>query len=173
MPLKKFANIRNIAGLGILIVVFNVLIMPSLAGKNNGKTIELLDLQFAYTPERAFQLLDSYDGPTRKSYIKVELTLDIIYPVVYTLFLSFSLFLLFPREQKLALLPYAILASDIFENMGIVRMLLWYPDKSTALAIATSTFSTIKWILVLVCIALVFAGLTIHLIKKTRHKESW
>lgn len=154
--------------LGILVVCFNLLLMPSLAGGDTGKTVEPFDLQFAYTPERAFQLLDSYDAPTRKSYIRGELTLDVMYPIIYTLFLSFSIFLLFPREQKLALLPYAVLISDLLENSGIVSMLLLYPEKSVGLAFFTSTFTTIKWTLGLLCIALVFAGLTIKLIKKIR-----
>jgi len=154
--LHKQASLKLSLILLGLVVVFNVFIMPLLAGD---KEVVPIDLQFAYTPERAYELINSYSDKTRDIYARGEMTLDVAYPIVYTLFMSVTLMLLYPGKWKIAWLPYVIFVVDMFENTGIVIMLKNYPDQLRSVAWATSVFSTAKWMLVLVVVLLIFYGL--------------
>lgn len=168
-PFAKRASVKLVLVLLGLVVVFNLFIMPSLGGEEE---MIPLDLQFAYTPERAYELVDSYSDITRKQYVIGEMTLDVAYPIVYTLFMSITLMLLYPNNWKLAWLPYGIFTADMFENIGIVALLLNYPKQLAGVAWMTSGFSTIKWTLVFVVVVSVLAGLFFTIIKRLKKRNS-
>ncbi len=154
-PLASKATSKLALLLFLLVIVFNALIMPGLAGKER---VEPIDIQFAYSPEKAYSLIESYGDETRAEYRRGLMTLDVLYPVVYTLFISIALMVLFPGNYKLAWAPYFAFAVDIFENAGIVTMLSYYPEELRAVAIATSIFTTIKWILALILVLILLYG---------------
>ena len=155
-PLANQASVKLIAVLLGLMVIFNLFIMPTLTGDQAATP---LDLQFAYTPEQAYQLIDSYSAETRQQYIIGEMTKDLAYPIVYTLFMSLSLALLLPQKWKLAWLPYTIFFFDILENIGIITLLINYPNKLITVAWCTSVFSSLKWTMVAVVTVIIFIGL--------------
>lgn len=130
-----------------------------------------IDLQFAYAPERAYQLIDSYSAETRKQYIIGEMTRDVAYPMIYTLFMSIALMLLYPNNWKLAWLPYAIFSADILENIGIITLLINYPSKLYLIAWGTSVFSTIKWVIVVVVVLFILGGLIKNLMNSISKKN--
>ena len=87
------------------------------------------------------------------------MTIDVIYPVVYTLIMSISLFVLFSKNEKLAWLPYLLFISDLFENEGIITLLYSNPKELNNLAIVTRIFSTVKWILAVLIVLILSIGL--------------
>jgi len=145
------------------IVIFSVYVMPKLAGEVE---IDPIDLQFAYTPERAYDLIESYSDETREQYVIGEMTKDVAYPMIYTLFMSITLMLLYPKNWKLAWLPYVLFAADMLENIGIITLLLNYPSQLLMIAWVTSAFSTIKWILVVIVISFIVFGLIKNVLNK-------
>ena len=86
------------------------------------------------------------------------MTLDVIYPVVYTFLMSLSLFVLFPKK-KFAWLPYLVFTSDLLDNASIITLLYNYPKELYNLAIVTSVFSTVKWILAVLIVLILSIGL--------------
>ncbi len=130
--------------------------MPLLTGD---KEVTPIDLQFAYTPELAYELIDSYSEETRTVYARGEMTLDVAYPIVYTLFMSVTLMLLYPNKWKMAWLPYGVFGVDMLENTGIIIMLKNYPEQLRSVAWITSGFSTLKWSLVIIVVLFIFYGL--------------
>lgn len=155
-PLAKQASLKLVLILLGLVVLFNVFIMPSLGG---GEVMVPLDLQFAYTPSQAYDLINSYSEETKHSYMIGEMTKDVAYPIVYSLLMSITLMLLYPNKWKLAWLPYIVFAADILENTGIITMLYNYPNQLQIVAWLTSGFSTIKWSLVVLVIVIILVGL--------------
>lgn len=157
--MKKFiennANSKNILLLFLLFLLFNFVLFPSFLRKEGNA--EALDLQFAYSAQKAYQLIENYGDAGRKSYIIGELTVDLIYPIIYSLLLSFIIYAIL-RNPKLALFPFLILITDYFENFGIVTMLYCYPQKLIYLAWITSFFSTLKWTLVIFSISIIIYG---------------
>lgn len=165
---SKRPSVKIAVILFVHIVIFNMYVMPELAGEEE---IIPIDLQFAYTPTRAYELIDSYSDEARSQYVIGEMTKDVAYPMIYTLFLSITLMLLYPSNWKLAWLPYAIFVADMLENVGIISLLLNYPSKLILVAWATSVFSTMKWILVLIVVSYVLFGLIKTVANKISNKN--
>ena len=125
-----------------------------------------LDLMFFYTPERAFEMIEKYGETGRSIYFKIELTADIIYPIIYTLFYGLLISWLFQRGfkpdspmQKWNLMPVGAWFFDLLENTGIVSMLMMYPSKPEILAWVTMLFGSLKWACFVVTVGLVLVGL--------------
>jgi hypothetical protein len=143
-------------------------IMPLAAGilafAANNHVIPL-DLMFFYSPATAFEMLDKYGEAGRAIYLKIELTADIIYPMIYTLFYGLLISWLFQRAfksdsnmQKWNVIPVGAWFFDLLENVGIVSMLSIYPSKPVLLAWLTMISGSIKWAFAFASIALVLVG---------------
>ena len=144
-------------------------VMPLAAGimafaANNHVTP--LDLMFFYTPSRAFEMIEKYGVDGRSVYMKIELTADIIYPIIYTLFYGLLISWLFQRGfrpdspmQKLNIVPVCAWFFDLLENIGIVSMLLMYPSQPAAFAWLTMIFGSLKWLFAIASIGLSLFGL--------------
>ena len=125
-----------------------------------------LDLMFFYTPRQAFEMMDKYGEVGRSIYLRIELTADIIYPIIYTLFYGLLLSWLFQRAfkpessmQKWNVMPVGAWFFDMLENVGIVSMLMMYPSKPEVLAWLTMIFGSLKWGFFVVTVVLVLIGL--------------
>ncbi|HEU0294950.1 MAG TPA: hypothetical protein VFR47_19565 [Anaerolineales bacterium] len=144
--------IMPLAG-GLMALAANASVMP-------------LDLMFFYTPDQAFAMIEKYGEAGRDIYMKIELTADIIYPIIYTLFYGLLLSWLFQRGlkadspmQKYNVMPVGAWFFDLLENIGIVSMLSMYPAQPSVLAWLTMMFGSLKWLSFLVTIGLVLFGL--------------
>ncbi len=125
-----------------------------------------IDLQFFYTPTKVYGMIEAYGEYTRVFYRNFELTMDILYPIVYTLFFSLLITWLFTRGfpensrmQKLNLIPFGTWVFDLLENIGIVSMISIYPSTPAALAWVTTIFTMAKWTFAGLSLMLVLVGL--------------
>ena len=143
-------------------------VMPLAAGilafaANN--SVLPLDLMFFSTPQQAFEMIDKYGEAGRSIYLRIELTADIIYPIIYALFFGLLLSWLFQRAfapdskmQKWNVMPAGAWVFDMLENIGIVSMLMAYPSKPALLAWLTMLFGSLKWGFFAITIGLVVVG---------------
>lgn len=157
----------------ILLLVADALmmgyIMPLAGGimalaANN--SVSPLDLMFFYTPAKAFAMMDKYGEAGRSIYLKIELTADIIYPIIYTLFYGLLISWLFQRAfkpdskmMKWNVAPVGAWFFDLLENVGIVSMLAMYPTQPDLMAWITMIFGSLKWAFAFLSIGLVLVGL--------------
>ncbi len=125
-----------------------------------------LDLMFFYTPTKAFEMLDKYGDAGRAIYLKIELTADIIYPIIYMLFYGLLISWLFQRAfksdskiQKWNVVPVGAWFFDLLENVGVVSLLAIYPSKPVLMAWFTMLFGLLKWGFAFLSIGLVLVGL--------------
>lgn len=125
-----------------------------------------LDLMFFYTPGTAFDMIERYGEAGRSLYMRIELTADLVYPVVYTLFLGLFISWLFQRGfepesrmQKMNAMPAGAFFFDLLENTGIVSMLAMYPSIPPALAWITMLVGTVKWLFAFASFGLILVGL--------------
>lgn len=107
------------------------------------------DLQFFYTAEKAYQLIESYGQFGREMYIRGTLALDFIYPFVYSIMLSLLLFKA-TKNQVLSLLPFSILFFDLFENVSLLTIVYNYPVRMNLIATTAGVITMMKWIMVVV-----------------------
>jgi hypothetical protein len=125
-----------------------------------------LDLMFFYTPAQAFAMIEKYTEAGRALYMKIELTADIIYPLIYTLFYGLLLSWLFQRGfksdsqmQKWNVIIVGAWFFDLLENIGVISLLSAYPSQPDALAWLTMLFGLLKWAFVFATIGLALYGL--------------
>jgi hypothetical protein len=152
----------------LLNALFMGFIMPLISGllKDGSAARQPMDLQFFSTPEKLFRIAQSYGEFGRVFYRSVELTVDIIYPIVYTLAFGLLISWLFQRGfatkskmQKLNIIPIGAWLFDLLENLGIVTLLSTFPARLTAVAWLTTFFTMVKWIFAGASMLLIVIGL--------------
>ena len=166
--LRKYAKGWLIIILFLLDGLFMGLILPMTEAsmKSNPGSPGPIDLEFFYTPDKVYEMVASYGEYGRIFYRNVELTVDIIYPIIYTLFFGLFITWLFQRgfatESKLQVLnvvPFGAWLFDLLENLGIVGMLSIYPATPALLAWLTAIFTLIKWLFAGASIILMVIGI--------------
>ena len=125
-----------------------------------------LDLMFFYTPAEAFAMIEKYGPAGRALYMKIELSVDLLYPIIYTLFFGLLISWLFQRafrpDSKMQIWNVAPVGAwffDLLENIGIIAMLAMYPSQPVLLAWLTMLLGLLKWALAFLSIGLVLVGL--------------
>jgi hypothetical protein len=110
--------------------------------------------------------------------MKIELSADIIYPIIYTLFYGLLISWLFQRAfkpdsrmQKWNVAPVGAWFFDLLENVGIVLMLGMYPSQPVFLALLTMLLGLLKWALAILSIGLALVGLVKAAMNRFRKQE--
>ena len=129
-----------------------------------------LDLMLFGTPQKIFGMIERYGEFNRPFYRNVELTVDIIYPVVYLFFFGLLISWLFQRGfstispmRKYNVIPLGAWFFDLLENIVIVVLLSIFPSQPAGLAWILALLTTVKWMfagasVLLILIGLVMAG---------------
>lgn len=52
------------------------------------REVNVIDLQFSYTPEHIYEMISAYGEQGRQLYLSMKLPADLIYPVVYAFLFS-------------------------------------------------------------------------------------
>jgi hypothetical protein len=130
--------------------------------------IQPLDLMFFATPARIFDMLAKYGEYGRPFYRTVELTLDVAYPLVYSLFFGMLISWFFQRGvapgsalRRYNVTPLVSGLFDLLENAVIVVLLSIFPSQPAALAWILITFTSLKWLFAGTSIALLVLGLAL------------
>lgn len=129
-----------------------------------------IDLLLFYTPVQVYSMVASYGDAGRAMYRAHELTIDVIYPVVYTLLFALLITWLFrrgfapgSRMQKLNVVPFGAFLFDMLENVCIVLMLSIHPAQPAALAWIGALITFVKWLFAIATILLILTGLVMAL----------
>ena len=168
---EKTATFKNTLLLGTLCAVMECFIMPEAVreislGRNE---TNLIDNTFFITPTKMYQMIGDYGEIGRKLYLAVELTADLFYSIVLTLFLGSLLIFSFKLSKSSFLhfkqviwLSLAVLLANWMENGSIVWMLAHYPDQYFYLSLATLCFTILKWSLTFACLSISTWNLLIY-----------
>jgi hypothetical protein len=149
-------------------IFFNAIVLPEQQAKieSGSGGVGPIDLQFFYTPEKVYSMIAAYGDEVRVSYRTFELTGDILYPIVYTLFFALAITWLFQRGfasngtmHKYNVVPFGGWLFDLLENLGIVSMLSVFPSTPALLAWVSTIFTLIKWLFAGTTLVLILIGL--------------
>ena len=165
--LASWATRRNVLLLVALFIVMTAVLLPladtrlSVLSGGAGP----LDMRFSYTAAQAYATLDAYGPAGREFDLNTELTVDLLYPIIYGLFCSLAILYFrqrwgpaHPALARLALLPFLAVLADYLENAAVIGLLLIYPDRLPPLAVAASLLTSAKWLLQGLSLALVAAS---------------
>jgi hypothetical protein len=156
----------------LLDAFFAGFLLPLIQGMMQGGKggIQPLDLMLFATPEKIFNMINEYGEYGRPFYRNVELTVDIIYPIVYLFFFGLLISWLFQRGfapnspmRKLNIMPLGAWFFDLLENIVIVILLSIFPSQPAALAWILILLSTVKWFFAGASILLILIGFTMAL----------
>jgi hypothetical protein len=85
--IDRIATVRVLVVLTLLVALFPAVLFPA-AGIGDDTP---LDLYFSYTPDQVYEYLGRLGANGRIAYAKMELTTDLLFPVVYSLALTVAL----------------------------------------------------------------------------------
>jgi len=113
------------------------------------------DTSFWYTPTDLYQIADAYGPAGRQAYLRARWTLDLVWPVVYTVFLSLTIswvyrraFAVESRWQLTNLVPVAGMLLDYLENSATSLVMARYPALTPGMAHLAPLFTLTKWVFV-------------------------
>jgi len=164
----------------LLDAFFSGFVMPLIQGMMQGGKggIQPLDLMMLATPEKIFGMINEYGEFGRPFYRNVELTVDIVYPIVYLFFFGLLISWLFQRGfspsspmRKLNIMPLGAWFFDLLENLVIVVLLSVFPSQPVPLAWTLTVLTTIKWAFAGVSILLILVGLVMAANNKFKIQE--
>lgn len=165
--LDRFANWKILLLLLAVYVSFRAYWLKNAEATINklaGKTIGPVDLTIGFNPARTIRMVNEYGPAARTYYTRVELTVDLIYPIVYALFFAVVLTLLFRNRYYkpfwwVTLLPFVSLLFDYLENATILGLLTSYPSQSYTVAVLCELFKLAKWLTFAAVLGLIGYGL--------------
>ena len=157
----------------VVFLLFTALVLPaqSSQAESYSGAVGSPDTSLYYTPQQLYRFAESYGVEGRRSYVRARLTFDIVFPLVYTLFLTTSISWLVskaampkPFWRQLNLVPLAGMLFDFLENGATATVMVRYPRTTPILAGLAGVFTTIKWAFVGGSFILLFilVGLTLR-----------
>jgi hypothetical protein len=169
--LNKFTNGKTVLAIFVFTqaLYFYILLIsiPNVSKYATG--MKLLDLKiFGYSSEYARLLLSQLGVIGRNAYLTQQLPIDMLYPFFFAvssaILLIYFLRKKYSLENKIYLLvfvPFLAGICDYLENLGIITMLLSYPNLddfiikiSSAFTLAKSLLTTLTYLLLLIALAI-------------------
>lgn len=160
-----------LSGLAIFLL-FSALVLPSQAARSEtyAEGIGSPDMSLLYTPQDLYDTAEAYGEQGRTAYVRARFTFDVIWPLVYTLFLSPAISWLFGRafarhsRWRLAnLAPILGALFDYLENVSTSIVMLRYPTPTALLAVLAPIFTLVKWVFVGGSFALLLIGAVVSI----------
>lgn len=143
--LTRIATGRNTILLFALFIAFSGFIMPSFENdiKALSGGIGVIDLEFYYSPAKVLSMLSAYGSEGIHLYLIAQWTVDLIFPIIGGFFISCCL--LWIGAKRWWWLGILLTLADWTENVLVTLLLMQYPDFSPAIAMASCTFTMLKW----------------------------
>jgi len=168
-------------GLVILcLILFNLPGLPisSAALLERSGGLSILDMRLQYTPPDVQELLTALGEDGRSSYQLTHLSLDLAFPLLYSLFFASAFIQLgarleiSPRRQHLpAWLALLAGAMDLVENFSIVRLVAAFPVELPGL-VRFAQIATLAKFSLFVLNILLLVNLFVLVIRKVRSRQN-
>lgn len=137
-----------------------------------------LENSFFYSPADLIEMAQGYGAEGRRLYIRTSTTLDLIFPLLYSNFLTaFAIYLLKKAEMDKALASHLLrlgigcCLSDWLENLCMILLLSSYPDTKYVYAFLGRIMTSVKYLLLISFILIVGAMAYKALEKRSQQAE--
>ncbi len=144
---------------------FSALVLPAQSARAETYTndAESPDTSLFYSPSDLYEAAEAYGEQGRAAYVRSRLTFDLIWPLIYALFLStatswISGRALAPdsRGRMANVVPVLGALFDYLENVSTSIVMVRYPAHTPLVDGLAPIFTLVKWILVGGSFALLF-----------------
>jgi hypothetical protein len=153
-----------------IFLLFSSLVLPQQAGKAEQETgvSDSPDTSFFYSASELYQMAESYGEQGRQAYIRARFTFDLVWPLVYALFLTTAISWVFARGfapdsrwQGANLAPPLGALFDYLENLATSLVMLRYPEQTAVVDVLAPVFTVLKWSLIGASFALLLGGMAV------------
>jgi hypothetical protein len=141
----------------LLFVVFMAVVLPRQAGEAeqaSGSSASP-DTSLFYTAAELYNWAEAYGESGQAAYIRARLTFDVVWPLVYTLFLATALSWLMARGfaagsrwRRANLAPLLGMLFDFLENGATSLVMARYPAETPVVAELAGVLTLVKWLFV-------------------------
>jgi len=160
----------------VIFVLFTALVLPQQAAKAEMETgsADSPDTSFFYTPGDLYRMAESYGEQGRQAYVRARFTFDLVWPLVYTVFLTTAIswvYRAFPpgsRWQRANLVPLLGALFDYLENLSTSVVMARYPAQTAAVDTAAPLFTALKWGMIGLSFALLVGGIVVAAWQRVR-----
>ncbi|MGD2159414.1 MAG: hypothetical protein PVG32_21235 [Anaerolineales bacterium] len=151
----------------VIFLSFSALVLPSQSANAeiDSQGVGSPDLSFYYSPDELYSMAEAYGEAGRDAYVRARFTFDVVWPIVYTLFLSTALSWLYTRVfsagsfwQRANLAPVLGALFDFLENGSTSLVMLRYPARTPVIDVLAPVFTMVKWALVTGSFVLLLVG---------------
>jgi hypothetical protein len=158
-----------LAGL-IIFLLFSALVLPQQATRAAQETgsSDSPDMSFFYSPSDLYELAEEYGEQGREAYVRARFTFDLIWPLVYTLFLATAISWVFGMAfapdspwQRANLAPLLAAILDYLENLSTSLVMLRFPDQTPLVDLLAPVFTALKWSFLGASFVLLFGGIVV------------
>jgi hypothetical protein len=151
-------------------LAFTVLVLPSQARDASAISGEAgtPDLSFFYAPTDLYEMAEAYGESGRAEYIRARFTFDLVWPLIYTLFLVTAISWILQKASPpdswargLNLLPLFGASFDYLENVTTSLVMWRYPQQTPLVDWLASIFTPLKWIIIFASFILLVVGIVV------------
>lgn len=152
----------------IVFVLFTALVLPGQAAQAEAETAGAgsPDLSLWYSPADLYRMAEAYGEQGRRAYVRARFTFDLIWPLVYGVFLTTAIgwlgagaFSPGSRWRLANLAPLLGVALDYLENLSTSVVMLRYPSRTPVVDVLAPVATLAKWAFVGGSFVLLIAGL--------------
>jgi hypothetical protein len=129
-------------------------------------------MSFYYSADQLYQMAESYGEEGRAAYIRARFTFDLIWPVVYVVFLTTAISWVNRRAfaadslwQRTNLVPVLGTLLDYLENIATSLVMARYPNPTAVVDTLAGLITALKWVFVGGSFVLLVMGFVIGLVK--------
>jgi len=158
-------------------VLFTALVLPGQAAQAERASggAGSPDTSLLYTPGQLYAMAERYGPAGRAAYIRARFTFDLVWPLVYTAFLTAGVAWAFGRVrppasrwQCASLVPILAMGFDFLENLSTALVMARYPARTPVVDVLAPAFTLFKWVFVGCSFALLVVGLAWALVRWAR-----
>lgn len=163
----------TLAGL-VIFILFTLLVLPTQSAGSDSEA-GTPDLSLYYSPAALYRIAEDYGPQGRSDYVVARFTFDLIWPLVYTLFLATSISWIATRTypagsrlQRANLAPLLGMLFDYLENISTSLVMLRYPAQTPLIDTLAPVFTLLKWLFIAASFAFLLVGGVTFLLRKSR-----
>lgn len=159
-----------------LFVVFTGLVLPAQAARARAYAgpAGTPDTSFLYSAADLYRMAEAYGPAGRTAYLQARFTFDLVWPVVYTVFLVTAISWLIRRAGgertwlRANLVPLVGMGFDYLENVGAALVIGRYPAPTPVADVVTPMFTLLKWVFVNGSFLIVIGAAVVLLLQRIR-----
>jgi hypothetical protein len=154
----------------VVFLLFSALVLPrqSDTAEEVAQGAGSPDMSLYYSADDLYQMAEAYGEQGRKAYVRARFTFDLVWPLVYTLFLATAISWLFSKAftpesgwQRANLAPVLGVLFDYLENLATSLVMARYPSPTAVVDVLAPVFTLLKWAFLAGSFALLIAGMVI------------